>query len=336
MIDVCLVSYRCPDELHLCLRACEASSVADQLNLVVVDNDSRDGTVELVRRLHPRVRVVANTRNVGFATGCNQAIALGSASYVLLLNPDTVAAPDAFERLARFLDRHPTAAVAAPQLLNEDGSLQKSAYRFPTVRSSLADYSTLSALFPKCPLLLGAQMHEWAHDGTRKVDWATGACLLFRRSALEEVGGLDGQYFIFAEEMDLCLRLRRAGWAVWYCPEAKIRHKVGASTSHRPTAMVLQSHRSTFRFFRKQYGSLVGQALRGIVLSANLARGALLSLTRSRPLRRAAGKDPALYWQVVRLCLSRDWCDASVAPADAKPGPTHSRPLRKEVAQNGQ
>jgi len=317
VIDVCIVSYRCPEELGRCLRACQRSAIAAELRVTVVDNASGDRTVELLRREFPWVRVVANARNVGFAAACNQGLRLGNAPYVLFLNPDTDANPPAFGRLAQFLETHRRAAAVSPRLVNEDGSLQRSLYRFPTICSALADYLTLAERFPDSRWLRVRLLSERAHQGCRQVEWATGACLLFRRSAWESVDGLDEGFFLYAEEMDLCIRLRQRGGTLWYCPEAQVVHKVGASTSQRPIAMVLQAHRSTFRFYRKHYGSMVAQVLRAIAFIANLARGVVLSLGRSTCDRRLAGKDARLYWHVVRLCLSRDWCDASLSPADA-------------------
>src|SRR5205823_12803184 len=165
-----------------------------------------------------------------------------SPAHVLLLNPDTVVHPSAIETLAAFLETHPRVGVAGPRLLNPDGSVQAAAFRFPTLAMSLID------LFPPGEVLPGRLYGSWWHgryqqeqDGCAPfpIDHALGACMLVRREAIEQVGGLDEGFFMYAEEVDWCYRIRRAGWAIWQVPVARVTHVGGAATSQFRQRMLI-------------------------------------------------------------------------------------------------
>ena len=217
---------------------------------VVVDHGSTDGTLDLVRERFPRVRVLER-ENRGLAAGWNAGIAATSAPYVLLLNADAWALRDAVERLVRFAEARPRAAVVAPRLANLDGSLQRSVRGFPTLWRLATEYLFLRKLAPRSALLNGFYAGGFAHDEPRPIEWAMGAVLLVRRAAVEEVGPADESFFLFSEETDWCYRFAAAGWEVWFDPEAEFEHVGGAAHGGR---LYVENLRSQLRFLAKHRG----------------------------------------------------------------------------------
>lgn len=258
-VSVVIVSWNTRALTLACLDSLPASAGAASHDVWVVDNASADGTVTAIRQMHPMARVIANAGNPGFAAANNQGIAASSGRYVLLLNSDTVAPPGAIERLVRFADAHPAAGVVGPQLLNADGTFQGSFADFPSLRSELLSASGLGVrLYGRWFPNYGPQQSR----ASRAVDWVQGACMLVRRSAIAQVGGMDEQYHMYSEETDWCLRMRRAGWECWFTPEAQILHHGGQSTRQVRPAMVRSLYRSKVRFFRKHYGAAPAALLR--------------------------------------------------------------------------
>ena len=200
----------------------------------------------------PRVTLIALDCNLGFAGANNVAIRRCQGARILLLNPDATLAPDALGRLSAALDRRPRAASAGPRVLNPDGSLQSCGYRFPTllreIRQSKHVNVALSAV-------LGPDPEPDPPAEETEVDWSDGSCLLLRRAAIEEIGGLDEQYFLFNEEVDWCFNARRAGWAVVVVPDAIVWHHRGQSsrstgTGSLSTALLVETR---LRYYRKNH-----------------------------------------------------------------------------------
>jgi GT2 family glycosyltransferase len=194
-----------------------------------------------------------------------------------MLNPDTVVQPGAIEALAAFLAAHPRVGAVGPRLLNADGSLQPAAFRFPTLTMTALD------LFPPGQLLPGRLYNSWWHgrypqerDGLAPfaIDHPLGACIMTRRSVLEQVGMLDASYFMYAEEIDWALRVRRAGWAIWQVPAARVMHVGGASTSQFRTAMLVALYASRMQFFKRHYSPLQTR-LHRLLIGAGMLRGSL-------------------------------------------------------------
>jgi len=224
-----------------------------EVQVVVLDNGSRDGSVEMVRERFPGVRLLESGENVGFARGYNRAAEEAEGRYLLMLNPDTVAQPNALERLVGFLDSDREAGAAGPRLLNADGSLQFSCRRFPRPMAAILRNTPLGRIAPENRFTRDYLMTDWDHSTVREVDWVSGAAICIRREAWEEVGGFDEGFFMYAEDIDWCLRAQQAGWRICYVPEAVIVHRIGASSDQRPVAMVREFHRSMARFYRKHY-----------------------------------------------------------------------------------
>jgi GT2 family glycosyltransferase len=251
---------------------------------VVVDNGSGDGTVELVRSRFPDVDVV-ESENRGLAAGWNIGIRRGASRYVLLLNSDAWLVGDALGRLVTFADRRPEAAVVAPRLLNQDGSLQRSVRGFPTLWRLATEYFFLRKLAPRSPVLNGFYAGGFDHDEVREAEFVMGACMLVRRSAIDQVGLLDEDFFLFSEETDWCYRFRRAGWQVLFFPGAECVHVGGASHGGRLYRENLRGH---LRFLRKHRGRRYAERARRLLLLSLRLRGRLFRGERGRTYREAA------------------------------------------------
>jgi len=277
-VAVVVVTYNALPWLEACL-----ASVA-RYETVVVDHGSTDGTVDLVRERFPRVRAVER-ENRGLAAGWNAGVAATSSRYVLVLNSDAWAVGEAVERLVRFADEHPRAAVVAPRLLNPDGSLQRSVRGFPTLWRLATEYLFLRKVAPRSPALNAFYAGGFGHDQPRRIDWAMGAVLLVRREAVDEVGPADEDFFLFSEETDWCYRFRAAGWEVWFDPEAEFHHVGGASHGGR---MYVENLRGNLRFLAKHRGPAEAERARRLLLLGVRVRGILFPPERARTYREAA------------------------------------------------
>jgi N-acetylglucosaminyl-diphospho-decaprenol L-rhamnosyltransferase len=275
------------------LTECVASLLADTTaggppELVVIDNGSSDGSVEQLQREHPGTRVLAQPENLGYAGGANAGVAATSAPIVAVCNPDVrVRAGTAAAILGRF-DREADLGAVGPIVLEPDGAPYPSARANPSGGDALG-HALLGWWWPTNPFTRRYRQLDADPQRPRDVDWVSGAAVWLRRSALEQVGGWDGNYFMYFEDVDLCWRLRRAGWRVAYEPGGSVSHVQGASTERHPYRMIAAHHRSALRFAAKRWHGwrrvlLVPAAL---VLAV---RAAVVSLARAvRPRRGAQG-----------------------------------------------
>ena len=267
-----------------------------------MDNASTDGSAQMVRERFPWVRLIENRENVGFARASNQAIRDSAGRYVLLLNPDTEVKPGALETLVRFMDAHSKAGAAGARLLDPDGTLQPSCHPAPTLSRELWRLFHLDALWPYACY----PMAVWDLDTPREVDAAQGACLILRREALDQVGLLDEDYFIYSEEVDLGHRLRQHGWEVYWVPQAVVVHYGGRSTEQVAPEMFLRLYQGKVLYFRKHHGWLAVRAYKLILLVAALARLLVSPLAwLERPPRRQ--EHLALAGHYRRLVTALPW-----------------------------
>jgi len=229
----------------------------------------------MVREEHPRVRVIEMGSNTGFARANNRAIAASGGRFMLLLNPDTMAAPESIDRLAAFLDRTPLAGVAAPRLLNSDLTDQGTARSFPTAAAAIfGRRSALSKLFPNNRwsrrYLAGRSI---AGPEPFEVDWVSGAALMVRREVVERVGGLDEGFFMHWEDADWCHRIKDAGYRVYCVPAAEIVHAEGGSRRGWPPRQLWAFHRGAYRYYAKHHAKQAWNPLRYIALVGLTVRG---------------------------------------------------------------
>ena len=250
-LDVCIVAWRSQEVLPTCLRSLAGRPEVGRV--VVVDNASGDGTVELVRAEFPGVHVIANPNNAGFATANNQALHVSTAPFVMLLNPDTEVPPGALEVLLKVMAEDPRIGAVAPQLRLRDGSVQRSCRGFPEPGAILFEALGLARLFPRNGAVSRYRLRNWDHRSRRDCDQPMASALLLRRSALDEVGLFDERFPLYFNDVDLCYRLRQAGWRIVFEPAAKVNHYHGHSTGQVRPRAILDSHRSLLRFWRLHY-----------------------------------------------------------------------------------
>jgi N-acetylglucosaminyl-diphospho-decaprenol L-rhamnosyltransferase len=306
MIDlsIVIVNWNVCDLLGHCLHSILQPSTPS-LEVIVVDNASTDGSVDMVRAEFPSVRLIANADNRGFPAANNQGIVAAQGRYVLLLNPDTKVVEDALATMVTFADEHPDVAVVGPQLWNADGSVQSSRRRLPTLATALFESTWLTPYAPKS-LLRHYYMLDTPDDVTQDVDWVDGAALMARREAIEQVGLMDEGFFMYSEELDWCQRFGQAGWRVVYLPAARIIHYRGKSSEQVVAAGHIHFQTSKVRYFRKYHGRVVAEGLRLFLLGNYVwqlgLEGAKWLVGHRRSLRESR---IAAYWHVLGSGLRR-------------------------------
>jgi N-acetylglucosaminyl-diphospho-decaprenol L-rhamnosyltransferase len=279
-IAVVVVTYNAEPWLSRCLRSVETYPT------IVVDHGSTDMTLETARSFE-HVRVIEQ-ENRGVGAGWNRGLAETSERYVLLLNADAWALGDAVERMCIFADERPRAALVGPKLLNPDGTLQRSARGFPTPWRLATEFFFLRKLAPRSRALNAFYAANWDHASAREVEWLSGAAMLVRRDAVDDVGGLDESFFMFNEESDWQYRMRQEGWQIWFCPDAEVVHVGGETTKREWGRMFAEQVQSHVQFVRKHHGRGAGELTRALLLVSLAVRSVVFRGDRGRSYRRAA------------------------------------------------
>jgi GT2 family glycosyltransferase len=260
-VSVTICSWNTKEDLRRCLRSLEGQEGV-RLEVIVVDNASEDGSPDMVAEEFPHVVLIRNERNLGFGGGHNQAFQRASGEFFMPLNSDTTVHPGCLLRLVEFLRANPSVGIAAPKLLNPDGTLQYSCRRFPTPAAAVFRNTFLGRLFPNNRYAREYLMADWDHSVPRDVDWVSGAAFCYRRAVYEKVGGFDERFFMYLEDVDLCKRVQEAGYRVVYVPDAVVTHKIGASTDRVANRMIRQFHRSMLLYYQKHHISRMSPVLR--------------------------------------------------------------------------
>ncbi len=243
-LSIIIVNWNTKTLLIQCLSSIFEKTKGLKIEVIVVDNDSQDGSVSEVKKAFPHVHIIGNERNLGFAKGANQGLQKASGRNILLLNPDTQVKNGAVERLMSFMDGHLDVGAIGAQLLNLDGSKQNSIANFPSLATELLNKSLLRWLFPK---KYPSKRRNYVEP--IEVDSVIGACMMVRRDAINQVGLLDEDYFLFLEETDWCYRMERAGWKVYHIPHAEVFHSQGKSTEAVRKRARIEFYRSRYDFF---------------------------------------------------------------------------------------
>jgi N-acetylglucosaminyl-diphospho-decaprenol L-rhamnosyltransferase len=284
-VSAVVVNHEAGQALLECVASLRAEGVTE---VTVVDNASTDGSAQAVASVDRAIRLVQTGANLGYGAAANRGLGVTSSELVLISNPDVAVHPGALRPLAEALEADPTLAIAGPRILEADGRRYPSARRFPSLVDALG-HALLGDLAPTNRFSRRYRMADLDADTLTEVDWVSGACFLGRRRALEELGGFDESYFMYAEDADLCWRARRAGWGIVYVPDAEVTHLKGVSTARHPYRMLVAHHRSVFHFALKTergwhrlalpaMGVLL--ALRLAVMCARQALGALHGAAR--------------------------------------------------------
>lgn len=242
-----VVNWNTRELLRRCLAAVHAT-VRTPHELLVVDNGSDDDSPAMVRSQFPDAVLIANDTNRGFAAAVNQALARAAGRLFLLLNSDAQVQPGAVETLVEWLRTHPRTGICGPRLRDGQGRVQLSFGAFPTIRHEAVRKWLWNPLAQRP---WGARVLEWRFRRPLSVDWVLGACLMIRRDTAARIGPLDEGFFFYFEEVDWCLRARRAGWEVMLVPHAEVIHLGGRSVARDPQRLALEYRKSQRRFYQK-------------------------------------------------------------------------------------
>lgn len=258
-ISIIIVSWNVKDRLKEALTSIYANQDKLKIEVFVSDNASKDDTAQMVRHDFPQTRFIQNEGNIGFTKANNRAYKYARGKYIFFLNPDTVLKPKALTELAAFMDKHTNCGAVGPRLLNADETLQASCKTFPTIQTQLFSTLFLDAIFPQSTLFGKHMMTYWKHNDIREVDQIMGAAMLCRKETLDQVGIFDEKIIFWYDEVDLCYRIKKTGWKVFFTPLSQIIHYQG--TSFRQWKSLGSSLRGAYiwrksrnYFFKKHYG----------------------------------------------------------------------------------
>jgi hypothetical protein len=268
ILSVIVVNWNTGDLLRRCLESIYADLSEIQAEVLVVDSASTDQSLVAAQEQFPQARYIRTPVNVGFGSANNLALRQASGDYLLLLNPDTLVHPGAIKTLLNFMEQNPRVGAAASRLLNADGSLQYSCSPEPTLGREFLRMFHLGSVRPDGYY----SMETWDLAAPRRVEVILGACMLVRRTALDHAGPFDERFFMYSEEVDLCRRIRLAGWKIYWVPQALITHYGGQSTRQMAAEMFVQLYRAKIEFFRKHHGHLQAGLYKLILCFSGLPR----------------------------------------------------------------
>ncbi|HKF21520.1 MAG TPA: glycosyltransferase family 2 protein [Candidatus Angelobacter sp.] len=315
-ISIIIVSYNTVGLLRNCLVSLRNSEAAGS-EIIVVDNASGDGSAEMVQAEFPAVRLIKNGENLGFARGSNQGIREARGKYILMLNSDTVTHQGAVRAMTEFLESNADAGAVTCKLLNEDGSIQATISDRPGPVLLLFRLLSMSQLVTRdrhrrflgsFGFVLGRTIRGYlapycAGIEPFEVENASGACLMVRHAVLDSLGLLDERFFMYFEDMDLCRRIRGAGWKLYYLPQVEITHLVGKSSGNRMRRYGIHSHRALFAFYQKHFSQTICFIVRCMVFTTSTFRWiwncALGALLRDSGYRRNAQD----LKELIRICF---------------------------------
>ncbi len=274
-LSVIIVNYNVREFLHHALVSLQKAMKGIRGEIIVVDNASDDGSVEMVRKRFPTVHLLANKENVGFARANNLALKRTRGQFLLLINPDTLVQEDTLRVMLKFFEENPDVGLAGCKILNPDGTFQLPCRRsFPTPWVAFTKMTGLSALFPKSRLFGQYNLTYLSPDESYELDAVSGSFMMVRREAYEQVGGLDEDFFMYGEDLDWCYRIQQAGWKNYYVHSTKIIHYKGESTRRSNLDEIRTFYQAMHLFVKKHFGksSLFSAVLRlGISVTSSIA-----------------------------------------------------------------
>lgn len=255
-----------------CLASLRQNTGTVPVEVIVVDNNSSDGTPDEIRRQFPTVTLICNDANLGFARANNIGLAAARGRYLCLVNSDVVVPTGCIENMLSFMDQNAGIGMLGPKMLAPGGGIGQSVMRLPTVWNTLCCSLGLHTLFPKSKLFGGFLMNGYPYDSIDDVEVLTGWFWMVRRQPLAQVGGLDEQFFMYGEDIDWSYRFRKAGWRVVFYPESEALHYGAASSAQAPTRFYVEMRRANLQYFRKHHGRLGGMGYKTAVLVHELVR----------------------------------------------------------------
>ena len=302
-LSIIIVNWNTKEFLLPCVKSVLEIGQGISSELIVVDNGSWDGSGDEVKKTFPFIHLVENEKNLGFAKAVDQGLQKASGKYVLLLNPDTRVKHGAIVQLLSFMDSHLETGVAGAQLLNSDGTKQNSIANFPSLATELLNKRVLRWLFPK-----RFPGKERNYSEPIEVDSVIGACMMVRRDALDQVGLLDEDYFLFLEETDWCYRIKRAGWKIYHVPQAEVYHFQGKSAEAERKRAKVEYYRSRYHFFKKNKGNLqwvillIGLLIRLGFELLSMAVASVVTFFAIKGWRKKLAIYTYLFWWHLKLC----------------------------------
>jgi GT2 family glycosyltransferase len=296
-LSIILVCWNNKAYLDPCLKSLYETGMNNSFEVIVVDNGSTDGSQQMLAEKYQEVKIIQNIENVGLGKASNQGIEATSGRYVLLLNNDTIVNGQSFDAMVNFLDKNPKAGAVGGKIFNPDGTVQSCYNYFSTFQEEFLIATRLGELIrPGYPAVMSGEK-------IKSVDWISSACLMVSRSALDEVGLLDEGYFIYGDEADLQYRLKKAGWDIYYLPQATIIHYGGQSMDRWKRRKMV--YRGKMLFYKKNYGSLQEILLRLMLAFLSLAKLVVWGIAFIFPFKRdQANKELQSNLDVLRLCVT--------------------------------
>ena len=256
-VSICIVNWNTKDLLQKCIRSLRARTEGLRYEIIIVDNNSHDGSVQMVKLDHPECLIVESKDNLGFARGNNLAEKRASGKYILYLNPDTELITNAIRGMFLFLERNTDYGAVGCKLVTSDGQIQYTCARtFPTPFNQFCYLAMLNKLFPRSRLFGTVEMNYWDHADSREIDCLSGACIMARRDIVKILHGFDEHYFMYAEDVDLCYRIKQKGWKIYYLADESIFHHEGASSKKRADRHfgAMMQRTSNYYFLTKHFG----------------------------------------------------------------------------------
>ena len=308
---VTIVNYNTVAKLRDCLRSIRETTHGMALETIVVDNGSKDGSIEMVQSEFPEVQLIATGENLGFGRAHNRAMALGTGRHFIVLNPDTVVEPDTFRQLVAFMDATPDAGACGPTIKDATGAFAHSGHHDFSLVSMAANAFNLRAVLPS-DAFLRRHFGRWLgrvhsayhpHDTLRVVDWIDGACLVVRREVYERIGGFDEKIFLNAEDWEWCYRIRLAGWHVYHVPGVALLHLMHQSKDQFYVPSFVAHYRAMIYVFRKHYSYPSYVALRVILFAGFSWRLLLATIEKVLPVRKRPAREAEAYLAVMADAL---------------------------------
>ncbi len=261
MISIVIVNYNTRQYLQSCLTSIYRTNPGVAFEIIVIDNNSSDTSVEMVKRNFPQVKLIINDRNSGFAVALNKGIKSAKGVYILILNPDTIVNEGAIDELVSFMNNHRDAGITGGRVLNPDRTLQLTCRSFPDLPLLFfGRESPLTSLFPDNRFSKKYLMRD-SYNKITEVDAVAGAFMIIRRELFHRCGGFDESFFLYVEDTDFCYRAKQFGYRVYYNPNASIIHYLGRSRAGKREGVILNHYRGMYKFFKKHYNIGLGKKL---------------------------------------------------------------------------
>ncbi len=277
-LSIIIVNWNTALFLIRCLHSIYKTTKKVDFEIFVVDNASKDNSVEMVRNKFPKIKLIANKGNRGFPKANNQAIKISQGEYILLLNPDTIVGEDTIDGCVEYLKKHPNVGALGVKIYNPDGSIDfHCARNLPTPIGLFLNSSRLNKLFPKSKYFSPILLNYWDHNDSQKIESISGAFMVVPRKVFNAIGLLDEGHFMYHEDTDLCFRIRKIGWDVYYLSSYSIVHFGGQSTVQIPVQSILYLYNAYRYFFEKHFGKWKVIEFRIIVFLSSLFKIVLIS-----------------------------------------------------------